>query len=252
MTHKPIFKSVQIQLACQACIEAERAHECTHNMHLIPAWHNEEKHTRLKAIMSDRPGTWFGARSGVHRGRARARVHAHVRPPRYVVWRAFLCADAWRSRTANVHVCLCRSDQLRDERRRVLVRQPVLPAARPQAHVRDEPADHVPARPGRARVRRPLRGRRALGTHVWTCGLACLHPCPHAPHVLVCASGEHSVRSFEHVGLLACLHPCPHAPHARHARAASTRYAVSDTRARSLACIHARTPRTPDMRGRGT
>ena len=56
MTHKPIFKSVQIQLACQACIDAERAHECTHNMHLIPAWHNEEKHTRLKAIMSDRPG----------------------------------------------------------------------------------------------------------------------------------------------------------------------------------------------------
>ena len=58
MTHKPIFKSVQIQLACQACIDAERAHECTHNMHLIPAWHNEEKHTRLKAIMSYRPGMY--------------------------------------------------------------------------------------------------------------------------------------------------------------------------------------------------
>lgn len=65
MTHKPIFKSVQIQLACQACIDAERAHECTHNMHLIPAWHNEEKHTRLKAIMSDRPDLINSEMSGV-------------------------------------------------------------------------------------------------------------------------------------------------------------------------------------------
>jgi hypothetical protein len=66
MTHKPIFKSVQIQLACQACIDAERAHECTHNMHLIPAWHNEEKHTRLKAIMSDRPGMYVCTKNCEH------------------------------------------------------------------------------------------------------------------------------------------------------------------------------------------
>ena len=68
-----------------------------------------------------------------------------------------------------VCVCMCvctrRPDQLRDERRGVLVRQPVLPTARPQAHVRNEPANHVPARPGRARVRGPLRGRRALGMY---------------------------------------------------------------------------------------
>jgi hypothetical protein len=54
LTNKPMFKSVQIQLACQACIDAERAHECNHMAHLIPRWQDSDKHRRLKIIMSDR------------------------------------------------------------------------------------------------------------------------------------------------------------------------------------------------------
>lgn len=64
-TNQPLFKSVQIQLACQKCIDAERGHECTHNMHLIPAWHTEDKHDRLKTIMSDRPDLINSEMSGV-------------------------------------------------------------------------------------------------------------------------------------------------------------------------------------------
>ena len=37
-TQLPVFKSIQIQLACQACIDAEKAHECVHLQHLIPRW----------------------------------------------------------------------------------------------------------------------------------------------------------------------------------------------------------------------
>ena len=55
LSHLPVFKSIQIQLACQACIDAEKAHECVHLQHLIPRWQDEEKHRRLKTIMSDRP-----------------------------------------------------------------------------------------------------------------------------------------------------------------------------------------------------
>lgn len=65
VTNEPLFKSVQIQLACQKCIDAERGHECTHNMHLIPAWHTEDKHDRLKTIMSDRPDLINSEMSGV-------------------------------------------------------------------------------------------------------------------------------------------------------------------------------------------
>ena len=38
LTNLPVFKSIQIQLACQACIDAEKAHECVHLQHLIPRW----------------------------------------------------------------------------------------------------------------------------------------------------------------------------------------------------------------------
>jgi len=65
VTQQPLFKSVQIQLACQKCIDAERGHECTHNMHLIPAWHTEDKHDRLKIIMSERPDLINSEMSGV-------------------------------------------------------------------------------------------------------------------------------------------------------------------------------------------
>jgi len=55
LTNKPVFKSIQIALACQACIDAEKTHECLHMQHLIPRWQDADKHRRLKLIMSDRP-----------------------------------------------------------------------------------------------------------------------------------------------------------------------------------------------------
>ena len=78
LTNKPVFKSIQISLACQQCIDAEKAHECMHMQHLIPRWQvrippplcsancldrsaegvwwqDADKHRRLKIIMSDRP-----------------------------------------------------------------------------------------------------------------------------------------------------------------------------------------------------
>ena len=89
LTNMPVFKSIQISLACQACIDAEKTHECLHMMHLVPLptstllcllldsfseqsyymtytnttcvvsqvprWQDADKHRRLKIIMSDRP-----------------------------------------------------------------------------------------------------------------------------------------------------------------------------------------------------
>ena len=54
LTLKPMFKAIQIQLACSACIKAEKSHECQHMSHLIPRWQDSDKHRRLKVIMSDR------------------------------------------------------------------------------------------------------------------------------------------------------------------------------------------------------
>jgi hypothetical protein len=76
LTNEPVFKSIQIQLACQKCIDEvclfscamlkrfcsvtqvlmqEKSSQCMHMQHLIPRWHSDEKHRRLKTIMSDRP-----------------------------------------------------------------------------------------------------------------------------------------------------------------------------------------------------
>ena len=55
LTNTKMFKAIQIQLACQSCINAEKAHLCTHMAHLIPRWQDGDKHRRLKTIMSDRP-----------------------------------------------------------------------------------------------------------------------------------------------------------------------------------------------------
>jgi hypothetical protein len=50
-----MFRSIQIQLACQPCIENGKVAECTHMLHLVPRWQSSERHIRLKTIMQDRP-----------------------------------------------------------------------------------------------------------------------------------------------------------------------------------------------------
>ncbi len=57
LTNTPMFRAIQIQLACAACIAEEKAHECQHMAHLIPRWQDSEKHRKLKTIMSDRAVT---------------------------------------------------------------------------------------------------------------------------------------------------------------------------------------------------
>jgi hypothetical protein len=38
ISNLPIFKAIQIQLACQACQDAEKTSECKHLLHLVPRW----------------------------------------------------------------------------------------------------------------------------------------------------------------------------------------------------------------------
>ena len=79
-TQLPVFKSIQIQLACQACIDAEKAHECVHLQHLIPRWQVNSLHTDacVQCTGFDRcvlllPGTG--------RGKAPPPQNHHERPP---------------------------------------------------------------------------------------------------------------------------------------------------------------------------
>ena len=50
LTNLPVFKSIQIQLACQACIDAEKAHECVHLQHLIPRWQVTFRAREIKTV----------------------------------------------------------------------------------------------------------------------------------------------------------------------------------------------------------
>tara|TARA_B110000444_G_scaffold245199_1_gene265406 strand:+ start:183 stop:473 length:291 start_codon:yes stop_codon:yes gene_type:complete len=50
LTNLPVFKSIQIQLACQACIDAEKAHECVHLQHLIPRWQVTCRAREIKTV----------------------------------------------------------------------------------------------------------------------------------------------------------------------------------------------------------
>lgn len=89
LTGLPVFKSCQIQLACQQCLDNEKVRltmyyhsfctrdthrstdtcgqgfECMHMQHLIPRWQDGDKHRRLKTIMSDRPDLIVSEMGGV-------------------------------------------------------------------------------------------------------------------------------------------------------------------------------------------
>ena len=55
-TDRPLFVTRCIELACEACKEAGKAHECVHLLHLVPSWQSAERHRKLKIMMQDRPG----------------------------------------------------------------------------------------------------------------------------------------------------------------------------------------------------
>ncbi|KAJ1466297.1 hypothetical protein T484DRAFT_1756758 [Baffinella frigidus] len=64
-TGRPMFHSIQVQLACTACIEDGKTASCVHMLHLIPRWQSSERHTRLKTIMQDRPDLIESESSGL-------------------------------------------------------------------------------------------------------------------------------------------------------------------------------------------
>jgi hypothetical protein len=48
---EPVFASKHIHLACEACREAEVAHKCNHNKHMLPGWSSERKRKKVNHIM---------------------------------------------------------------------------------------------------------------------------------------------------------------------------------------------------------
>jgi len=55
MTGGPLFTILQIQLACQACIECGKAAECVHMLHLVPRWQSSGRHEMLRTVMAEIP-----------------------------------------------------------------------------------------------------------------------------------------------------------------------------------------------------
>jgi hypothetical protein len=54
-TDRPLFQTRCIELACEACIEDGKGHECVHRLHLVPQWQSAERHRKLRVMMQDRP-----------------------------------------------------------------------------------------------------------------------------------------------------------------------------------------------------
>jgi hypothetical protein len=64
-TLRPIFHSMQIELACAACQADGKTAECKHMLHLMPQWQSSERMIRLQTIMSDRPDLIESELSGI-------------------------------------------------------------------------------------------------------------------------------------------------------------------------------------------
>ena len=54
-TNLPLFSTLSVTLACNACREDGRAAECPHMLHLVPRWQSGDRHIKLKTVMQDRP-----------------------------------------------------------------------------------------------------------------------------------------------------------------------------------------------------
>ena len=64
-TGRPIFHSLQIELACAACQADGKTAECKHMLHLMPQWQSSERMIRLQTIMADRPDLVESELSGI-------------------------------------------------------------------------------------------------------------------------------------------------------------------------------------------
>jgi hypothetical protein len=54
-TERPLFAIRCIELCCDRCKEEGKQAECVHMLHLVPMWQSEERHSKLKIMMQDRP-----------------------------------------------------------------------------------------------------------------------------------------------------------------------------------------------------
>ena len=54
-TNLPLFTTLSVTLACNACREDGKAAECPHMLHLVPRWQSGDRHMKLKTVMQDRP-----------------------------------------------------------------------------------------------------------------------------------------------------------------------------------------------------
>ena len=52
--NKPLFRSIQVGLACAACIKAGKADACTHNEGEIPPWKSRQSFDMVRSLYGDR------------------------------------------------------------------------------------------------------------------------------------------------------------------------------------------------------
>lgn len=64
-TGEPLFLRVQMRLACDRCIAAERAHLCKHKMKYLPPWKSEEKQDYMRMVLMDSTETMARENMGV-------------------------------------------------------------------------------------------------------------------------------------------------------------------------------------------
>lgn len=64
-TGAPLFLRVQMRLACDRCIVAERAHLCKHRMKFLPPWKSDEKQDYMRMILQDSTETMARENMGV-------------------------------------------------------------------------------------------------------------------------------------------------------------------------------------------
>ena len=47
-TGLPLFRTIKVGLACEACIAAGKPEQCTHQGSLVPEWKSSSKHSMIK------------------------------------------------------------------------------------------------------------------------------------------------------------------------------------------------------------
>lgn len=68
-TGLPLFRTIKVGLACDACIAAGKPEKCTHQGSLVPEWKSSSKHAMIKGECGMRGATGCCALQTDHRSR---------------------------------------------------------------------------------------------------------------------------------------------------------------------------------------